>query len=53
MKLYYKDILLGEIMTNHSMTIDEALECLGVDMDGFAYANGWDDWDYDDLRMGV
>lgn len=53
MKLYYDDILLGEIMTSHSMTIDEAIECLDVDMDDFAYSNGWEDWDYEELRTEV
>ncbi len=33
MKLYYGEILLGEVLTNHSMTVDEALEFVGVDMD--------------------
>lgn len=33
MKLYYGDILLGEVLTNHSMTVDEALEILDINMD--------------------
>jgi hypothetical protein len=51
MKLFYDDILLGEIMTNHSMTVDEALDCLGIDMDEYASEQGWDDWDWFALRM--
>ena len=51
MKLYYDDILLGEIMTSHGMTVDEALDCLGIDMDQFAKDQDWDDWDWEELRM--
>lgn len=36
MKLFYGDILLGEVLTNHSMTVDEALEFVDIDMDEFA-----------------
>lgn len=36
MKLFYGNILLGEIFTNHSFTVDEALEFLEIDMDKFA-----------------
>lgn len=53
MKLYYDTILLGEIMTNSNMTVDEALNCLDIDMDKFAYEHGWDDWDYEELRLEV
>ncbi len=51
MKLFYGDILLGTVLTNHSMTVDEALEFVGVDMDEFAQEQGWDDWDWEELRM--
>lgn len=50
MKLYYGNILLGEVLTNHSMTVDEALEFVGVDMDKYAQEHGWDDWDWEELR---
>lgn len=53
MKVYYKDEyvneLVCEVMTNHSMTIDEALDLCDVDMDEFASEKGWEDWDYDAL----
>lgn len=51
MKLYYEDILLGEVLTNHSMTVDDALEFVGIDMDEYAGEHGWDDWDLEKLRM--
>lgn len=53
MKLWYNDngnkILVNEIITNHSMSIDDALE--NVDMDAFADEQGWDGWDYEALEM--
>ena len=51
MKLFYGDILLGDVLMNHSMTVDEAVEIVGVDMDKFAADQGWDDWDWEQLRM--
>lgn len=53
MILYYDTILLGVIFTNQSLTVDEALNCLGINMDEFAYKQGWDDWDYECLRLEV
>lgn len=53
MKLFYNDngnkILAVEVVTNHSMSIDDALEY--VDMDEFANNHGWDGWDYEALEM--
>ncbi len=51
MKLYYGDILLKDILTNNSMTVDEALEFSGIDMDEYAREHGWDDWDWEELRI--
>lgn len=51
MKLYYKDILLKEILANHGMTVDEALRISGIDMDKYAQEQGWDNWDWEELRM--
>lgn len=53
MKLYYDNILLGYIFTLPNLTVDEALNCLGIDMDVFASERGWDDWDYECLRLEV
>lgn len=46
-------LFLLEIITNQSMTVDEALNCLGINMDEFASTKGWDDWDYECLRLEV
>lgn len=51
MKLYYGNIFLCEVLTNHSMTVDEALEFSGINMDEYAKDHGWDDWDWEELRM--
>ena len=51
MKLYYNNILLGYIFTIPNLTVDEALNSLGIDMDAFASEQGWDDWDYECLRL--
>lgn len=58
MKLVYREngieLALGEVLTNHEMTIDEALECLGMsteDMDAIASREGWDDWDFEALCL--
>lgn len=37
------------MLTNHSFTVDEALEFLEIDMDKFAQEKGWDDWDLEEL----
>lgn len=50
-KLYYNELLLGEILTNHSVSIDDMLSILNIDMDKVAYENGWEDWEFDNLRM--
>lgn len=43
--------ILGGIFTNHSMTVDEALEILDIDMDDLVEGLGWDGWDVDALRL--
>lgn len=53
--LVYKDEntfnILGGILTNHSMTIDEALKLLEIDMNTFVEEQGWEDWDYEALDL--
>lgn len=53
--LYYKteygNVFIGEVMTNHSMSVQEVLEQLGIDMDEFAKDQGWDNWDPDALTL--
>ena len=44
-------IEFGKILTNHSMSVDDALRILGIDMDAFATARGWDGWNYEALKL--
>ena len=49
MSVYYTDenvnIKLGEVCTNRSLTAEEALYVLGIDMDDYADERGWECWD--------
>lgn len=49
MKLFYENVLVGEITTNHSITIDEALDLINFDEQEFISNNGFDDIDYNDF----
>ncbi len=51
MKVFYEDILVGEVLTNRSMTVGEALDLIGFDEQKFISDNGFDDIDYNDFRM--
>ena len=50
-KIYYEDILVSEILTNRSLTVDEALDLIGFDEQQFISDNGFDDIDYNDFRL--
>ena len=50
MKLYYENILLGDTLASINISIQEALEFLEIDMNEFAQSQGWDNWDWDELR---
>lgn len=51
MKIYYEDILVDEVVTNRSMTVDEALELIDFDEEKFISENGFDDIDYNDFKL--
>ena len=55
MKLVYDEsgerIVLGEVLTNHSMSIEDVIDLLEIDMEQFAYDRGWDDWNYEALKL--
>lgn len=53
MRIYYKDILVAELINNRSITIDEALELAGFNEQAFKEAHGFDEIDYNDFRMEV
>lgn len=50
-KIYYEDILVGEVLTNRSLTVDEALDLIGFDEQQFINDNGFDDINYNDFRL--
>ena len=51
MEIFYEEILVGEVMTNRSMTVDEALEMIGFDEEKFLQENGFDAVDYNDFKL--
>lgn len=50
-KVMYEDIVVGEITTNRSLTVDEALELIGFDEEKLLQENGFDDIDYNDFKL--
>ena len=50
-KIYYEDILVGEVLTNRSLTVEEALELIEFDEQKFISNNGFDDINYNDFRL--
>jgi hypothetical protein len=50
-KVMYEDILVGEVVTNRSLTVDEALELINFNEEKFITDNGFDDIDYNDFRL--
>lgn len=51
MKIFYEDVMVGEVITNRSMTVIEALELIDFDEDAFLAEQGWDAIDYNDFRL--
>ncbi|NCG67158.1 hypothetical protein GWJ21_04150 [Bacillus coagulans] len=50
-KVFYEDILVGEVLTNRSLTVEEALEAIGFDEAKFIEEQGFDDIDPNDFRV--
>ena len=50
-ELYYEKILVGEITTNKSLTVDEVLERIEFDEQEFITKHGFDDIDYNDFKF--
>lgn len=50
-KIMYEDILVGEVLTNHSLNINQALELIDFDEQEFIRENGFDGIDYNDFRL--
>lgn len=43
-KLYHDDVYICEVLTNHSMSVEDVLNLMEIDMNAFAAKQGWDDW---------
>jgi hypothetical protein len=50
-KVMYEEILVGEVLTNRSLTVEEALELIDFNEEKFIADNGFDDIDYNDFRL--
>lgn len=50
-KIYYEDILVGEALTNRSLTVDEALDLISFNEQVFIEEHGFDDIDYNDFKL--
>lgn len=51
MFLWYEDILVGEIITNQTLTVDEALKRLEFDEEKFIAEYEFDDVDYNEFFL--
>lgn len=45
--------VIAEITTNQSISVEDALELSGVNMDNYADEKGWDGYDYNALKVQV
>lgn len=52
MKIYYEYILVGRVITNRSLAIEEALGLIGFDEEAFCREWGFDTIDYSDFHFG-
>src|SRR5699024_5715800 len=50
-KIMYEDVLVGEVTTNKSLTVDEALNLIDFDEQEFLEEQGWDDIDYNEFKL--
>ena len=41
-KVFYEDILVGEVLTNRSLTVEEALDAIGFDEEKFIEEQGFE-----------
>lgn len=51
MKIMYEGILVGEITTNQSLTVEEALDLIEFDEQEFLNEQGFDAIDYNDFEL--
>ena len=51
MKIMYGTILVGEVITNQSLSVDGALEIIGFNEEVFTIENNINDLDYNDFKL--
>jgi len=51
MEIYYENILVGEVVTNQSLTVDASLELINFNEENFINENGFEDIDYNEFKM--
>ena len=51
MKIMYGTILVGEVITNLSLTVDDVLEIIEFNEEVFTIENSINDLDYNDFRL--
>lgn len=51
MVIYYEDIVVGEVVTNRSMSVDEALKLIDFNEEQFVQDHGFDAVDYSDFKL--
>lgn len=44
--------VLGEILTNQSLSVEDALDILEINMEEYTKEQGWDDYDPNALEIG-
>ena len=50
-KVMYEGIEVGTVITNRSLTVEEALELIGFDEEAFCAEHGFDAVDYNEFRI--
>ena len=51
MKIYYENFHVGDVVTNQSLTMDEALNLVDFNESEFCEKHGFDDIDYNDFQI--
>ncbi len=50
-KLFYEDLLVAEIVTNRTLSVDEVIDQIEFNEQEFIEQNGFDDIDYNEFRL--
>jgi len=50
-KVYYEEMVVGEVMTNRSLTVEEVLHLIDFVESEFVEENGFDAIDYNDFKL--